>query len=81
MNFFKELSRVADRINEWGNKTHQPNWTGQSDPLTDLIKSCSYANKSDLGDAVTSTRCKSRFGRCYRLIAAINSTRLSTVGL
>jgi hypothetical protein len=44
MNFFKSINSAVEKINSIGNLTHQKNLFGsQTDPLSDLIRICTYA--------------------------------------
>jgi hypothetical protein len=44
MNFFKSINSAVEKINSIGNMSHQKNFFGsQTDPLTDLIRICTYA--------------------------------------
>jgi hypothetical protein len=43
MNFFKQLGSAVDKLNSIGNMTHQKNFfSSKSDPLAELIRSCTY---------------------------------------
>ena len=63
MNFFRELKKGVDKLNDWGNATHQPNWTGQADPLTQLIRTCTYPDKYLTHHQVSNIRSKNQYGR------------------
>lgn len=47
MNFFKQLGSAVDKLNEIGKMTHAANVFGspKPDPLTELIRSCSYPDE------------------------------------
>lgn len=50
MNFFKQLGSAVDKLNEIGKMTHAANVFGnpKPDPLTELIRTCSYPDEYPL---------------------------------
>lgn len=65
MNFFKEINKAVDKINSWGNMTHQSNFLPQQkDQLTQLIRSCTYADEYDNNyEAVSNMLLKNQLDR------------------
>jgi hypothetical protein len=52
MNFFKQIGSAVDKLNAIGNMTHQKNFFGgKPDPLTELIRTCSYTDEYNIVNA------------------------------